>query len=122
MYNKSANISKSFKAKEDKMNGYIIKATYLTGPHKGRSYFLQKGVFVTDDPGDQWSDNCYKTENICKSICRKLENSSMVEHVIEKRMREYQSKNGYSVSEYMINELMKYKPYFVKTVRNSNVY
>lgn len=104
------------------MNGYIIKATYLTGPHKGTSYFLQKGGFVTADPDDQWSDNCYKTENICKSICRKLENSSMVEHVIEKRMREYQSKNGYSVSEYMINELMKYKPYFVKTVRNSNVY
>lgn len=104
------------------MNGYIIKATYLTGPHKGTSYFLQKGGFVTADPDDQWSDNCYKTENICKSICRKLENSSMVEHVIEKRMREYQSKNGYSVSEYMINELMKYKPYFVKTVRNSNFY
>lgn len=35
LYNKSANISKSFKAKEDKMNGYIIKATCLTGPHKG---------------------------------------------------------------------------------------
>lgn len=34
IYNKSANISKSFKAKEDKMNGYIIKATCLTDPYK----------------------------------------------------------------------------------------
>lgn len=25
------------------MKGYIIKVTYLTGPHEGKSYFLQKG-------------------------------------------------------------------------------
>lgn len=104
------------------MNGYIIKATYLTGPHKGRSYFLQKGGYLASDPDDQWSDNCYKTENICKSICRKLESSNMTEHVVEKRLREYRSQNGYNVSEYMINELMKYKPYFVKTVHNSDVH
>lgn len=104
------------------MNGYIIKATYLTGPHKGRSYFLQKGGYVTSDPDDQWSDNCYKTENICKSICMKLERSNMAEHVVEKRIREYRSQNGYNVSEYMINELMKYTPYFVKTVHNSDVH
>lgn len=104
------------------MNGYIIKATYLTGPHKGKSYFLQKGGYVTSDPDDQWSYNCYKTENICKSICMKLERSNMTEHVVEKRLREYRSQNGYNVSEYMINELMKYQPYFVKTVRNSDVF
>lgn len=104
------------------MNGYIIKATYLTGPHKGTSHFLQKGGYVTSDPDDQWSDNCYKTENICKSICRKLESSNMTEHVIEKRYREYRSQNGYNVSDYMIYELMKYQPYFVKTVHNSDVF
>jgi hypothetical protein len=76
------------------MNGYIIKATYLTGPNTGRSYFLQKA----------------------------LERSNMLEHVLEKRYREYQSKNGYNVSKYMINELMKYTPYFVKTVHNSDVH
>lgn len=32
------------------MKGYIIKATYLTGTHKGKSYFLQKGGYVTSDP------------------------------------------------------------------------
>ena len=52
----------------------------------------------------------------------KLERSNMAEHVVEKRYREYQSKNGYNVSEYMINELMKYTPYFVKTVHNSDVH
>lgn len=103
------------------MNGYIIKATYLTGPHKGTCYFLQKGGYVTSDPDDQWSDNCYKTENICKSICMKLERSNMTEQVVEKRIREYRSQNGYNVSEYMINELMKYQPYFVKNVHNSDV-
>ena len=104
------------------MNGYIIKATYLTGPHKGTSYFLQKGGYVTSDPDDQWSDDCYKTENICKSVCRKLENSNMVEHAIEKKTREYKSQNEIQLSDYMIYELMKYQPYFVKTVRNSDVF
>lgn len=52
----------------------------------------------------------------------KLERSNMTEHVVEKRLREYRSQNGYNVSEYMINELMKYQPYFVKTVRNSDVF
>lgn len=104
------------------MNGYIIKATYLTGPHKGTSYFLQKGGYVTSDPDDQWSDNCYKTENICKSICMKLERSNMAEHVVEKITREYRFQKGYNVSDFMIYELMKYEPYFVKTVHNSDVF
>lgn len=104
------------------MNGYIIKATYLTGPNKGSSYFLQKGGYVASNPDDQWSDDCYKTENICKSICRKLENRNMVEHVIEKKTREYKSQNGIKLSDYMIYELMKYQPYFVKTVHNSDVF
>ena len=51
----------------------------------------------------------------------KIERRNMTEHVVEKRIREYRSQNGYNVSEYMINELMKYQPYFVKNVHNSDV-
>lgn len=52
----------------------------------------------------------------------KLERSNMAEHVVEKRTIEYRSQKGYNVSDFMIYELMKYEPYFVKTVHNSDVF
>ena len=104
------------------MNGYIIKATYLTGPNKGSSYFLQKGGYVASNPDDQWSDDCYKTENICKSICRKMEANNKIEHNLETKRRIYQAKKGQTLTKFAIYELMKYEPYFVKTVHPSNVF
>lgn len=104
------------------MNRYIIKATYLTGPHKGSSYFLIKRGYVTDHPDDQWEDNCYKTENICKRVCKKMEEDSRVDHFIESRNREKKINEGKEVSSFMIHELMSYEPYFVKTVHPASVY
>lgn len=104
------------------MNGYIIKATYLTGPHKGEYYFLQKGGYVTSNPDDQWSDTCYKTENICKSICRKMEANNKLEHDLETKRKIYRAEKGQNVSYFNIYELMKYEPYSVKTVHPSNVF
>lgn len=117
-----SNTSKSFKAKEDNMKGYIIKVTYLTGPHEGKSYFLQKGGFVTSDPDNQWSHNCYKTENICKSVCRQLGCNNKIDHMVEEKTREFQIQHGRDVSDSMIYELEYYEPYFVKNVYNSDVY
>ena len=104
------------------MKGYIIKVTYLTGPQEGKSYFLQKGGFVTYDPDNQWSHNCYKTENICKSICRQLGSNNIINHTVEEKTRELQIQNGRNVSDSMIYELEYYEPYFVKNVYNSDVY
>lgn len=104
------------------MKGYIIKVTYLTGPHEGKSYFLQKGGFVTSDPDNQWSHNCYKTENICKSVCRQLGCNNMIDHMVEEKTREFQIQHGRDVSDSMIYELEYYEPYFVKNVYNSDVY
>lgn len=73
------------------MKGFIIKVTYLTGPHLGKSYFLIKGGFVTDNPDRQWMDTCYKTENICRSAWqkpeRKIENDKMAAQCNKKNMR-----------------------------------
>lgn len=98
------------------MNRYIIKSTYLTGPHKGRSYFLTKGGYVTDQPDEQWSDTCYKTANICRAVCTKLSANNIVEHRLENKQRERQMEKGQSISVSMIYELMSYEPYEVKTV------
>lgn len=104
------------------MKGYIIKVTYLTGPQTGKSYFLQKGGFVASDPDNQWSHNCYKTENICKSVCRQLGCNNIIDHMVEEKTREFQIQHGRDVSDSMIYELEYYEPYFVKNVYNSDVY
>lgn len=98
------------------MNGYIIKATYLTGPHIGRSYFLTKGGYVTDEPDVQWSYACYKNESICRAVCKKLSSNNIIEHRLENKQRGRQMENGRSISVSMIYELMSYEPYEVKTV------
>lgn len=98
------------------MNRYIIKSTYLTGPHNGRSYFLIKGGYVTDHPDEQWSDDCYKTASICRAVCTKLSANNIVEHRLENKQRERQTEKGQSLSVSMIYELMSYEPYEVKTV------
>lgn len=103
------------------MTGYIIKVTYLTGPHKGEFYFLQKSGFATSNPDEQWSHNCYKTENICKAVCRQRGCDNMIHHMVEEKTRELQIQNGHTVSDSMIYELEYYEPYLVKTVHNSDV-
>ena len=103
------------------MKGYIIKATYLTGPNAGKSYFLQKGGCLTADPDVQWSHNCYQTEDACMSVCRQIGCDNIINHMVEEKTRELQIQNGHTVSDSMMYELEYYEPYFVKTVRNSNV-
>ena len=54
------------------MNGYIIKATYLTGPHKGTSYFLQKGGYVTSDPDDSGQTTATKQKTSASQFAESL--------------------------------------------------
>lgn len=103
------------------MKGYIIKVTYLTGPYLRKSYFLIKGGYVTDNLDRQWTDTCYKTENICRSVCRKLQNRSDIEHEIEAKQRVRAAFNGKHVSEYRLYEKELFEPYEVKTVYSSTV-
>lgn len=101
------------------MNRYVIKSTYLTGPHKGRSYFLikgGKGWYVTDHPDELSSADCYKTESICRSVCNKLSANNIVEYRLENKQRERQAEKGQTISVSRIYELMSYEPYEVRTV------
>lgn len=57
---------------------YVIKATYLDGPHKGKSCTLMKGGYVGATTEDEienytyWHDECYKTLGSCKAVCARL--------------------------------------------------
>ena len=48
---------------------YLIKATYLEGPHAGKVYFLRKGGFVTDLYQYQWEDTTYSSRSTAQRFC-----------------------------------------------------
>lgn len=103
------------------MDGYLIKATYITGPHAGKSYLLRKGGYVTDETQGQWADTVYKTEAICKRRCEKMTVESDTEYYIETTSRANRRMAGKEVSRYRIHEKMIYEPYLVTDVHPTNI-
>ena len=51
------------------MKGYVIKVTYLTGRHKGKSYLMKKGGYVTKEHNYHFESDVYKTLGIAKRVC-----------------------------------------------------
>lgn len=51
---------------------YLIKATYLEGLHKGETYLLRKGGYVTDEDTYQDIEDTYSSLGVAKRICKKL--------------------------------------------------
>lgn len=69
-------------------NRYLIKATYLEGPHSGKVYFLRKEGYVTDLYQYQWEDTTYASEAIAKRVCSRLTKNNDHEVEWERRMNE----------------------------------
>lgn len=98
------------------MIGYLIRATYLTGPHKGKSYLLRKGGHVTEEGATEWDDTTYRSENICSAQCKKLTKGNELNYQFETRDRESAEKQGSKLAGSRIYQLMHYEPYFVANV------
>lgn len=103
------------------MNGYLIKATYLTGPHTGKSYFLRKGGYVTQECDTQWEDTVYKSESMCNARCKKLSAQNSSDYYIESCDRANRRFAGKEVARYRIHEKMTYEPYLVSDVHIYNI-
>lgn len=95
---------------------YLIKATYLEGPHCGESYLLRKGGFVTDFPSIQWDDTTYKTEGICKRVCKHMFEENELNRRIERREEQWKIQKGGQPKKWYIYESQKYEPYAVDVV------
>lgn len=105
------------------MNGYLIKATYLTGPHKGESYLLRKGGYVTEEDRHEWDDTTYRTEGIALAQCRRLSHENELAYDDETYMRDSRIKEGKDLlHEWRIYEKMQYEPYLVTNVHPSRVF
>lgn len=98
------------------MNGYLIKTTYLTGPHKGRSYFLRKGGYVTEEGNHEWDDTTYRTLGIAQAQCKRLTEENERCYNDETGSRNRRIKEGKEVSKYRIYEKESYEPYMVEIV------
>lgn len=98
------------------MNGYLIKATYLSGRSIGRSYFLRKGGYVTTPNASQREDTVYKTLRIAKAQCKRLLEKNELDYNAETRTRNYRTKMNQFVSSNRVYEKMSYEPFEVQNV------
>ena len=103
------------------MNGYLIKSTYLTGPHKGKSYLLRKGGYVTEEGSHEWSDTTYRTLGIAQAQCKRLAEENERCYNDETWSRNRRIKEGKEVSKYRIYEKRSYQPYLVENVGKMSI-
>lgn len=96
------------------MTGYLIKATYLTGPHKGKSYLLNKGGYVTESTRFQHKDTTYKTLGFANRECKRLTEKYTLDYKIERQDNDYRISQGKSAKEFFIYEQMSFEPYPVE--------
>lgn len=78
------------------MNGdrYLIKVTYLEGPHAGKVHFLRKGGYVTDLFQYQWDDTTYSSKGAAQRVCTRLTTNNDSEVEWERRMNEVNIQRG----------------------------
>lgn len=90
------------------MTMYQIKATYLDGPHAGKSYVLTKGGYVAPD-GSQYRGDCYETVTAAKAISTKRQNRNKRSVENAKRFNAWRQANGLPGGEY-IEPRMTFEP------------
>ena len=93
------------------MKGYVIKVTYLSGAHKGRSYFLKKGGYIYSDGEFVLADNVYKSEAVAKRVCSLYANNNERDYLSERSYNEYRISKGHKGCDWFIYELESYEPY-----------
>ena len=97
------------------MTKYVIKATYIEGDHKGKTYFLNKGGYVVSNLEYVWQDSSYDLRT-CKAVCTKYAKHNAAQHKAELAEREYRERKGKENSKYRLYYLMSYEPYAIETV------
>jgi len=96
------------------MKRFLIKVTYLSGKHKGESYFMRKGGYVTQPDGYHFESETYATEAIAKRVCTKLYNNNELNRRVEEQTRAYDLKKGRTVHDWFLYEHESYEPYAIE--------
>jgi hypothetical protein len=100
------------------MTKYIIKTTYLEGPHEGKvSYVTKHGCVLIDAALNHvWHDDAYDTEAACKRACTLRMKHIEVQRRIELKDRERRIQQGKPVSKYRLYYLERYEPFAIETL------
>lgn len=93
------------------MKRFVIKVTYLSGRHKGKTYFLKRGGYVYSKGEFVLKDDTYASESIAKRVCTLYTNNNKRDNLSEIKYNEYRKSMGYEVRDWLINELESYEPY-----------
>lgn len=97
---------------------YLIKVTYTEGIHKGESYLLRKGGYVTDEDRIEWEDTTYKSEGICRRACKHLFEENELSRKCERMDEQIRMKRGGDPKNFYIYESATYEPYPVEAVED----
>lgn len=98
------------------MKRFLIKVTYLEGIHKGTSYLMKKGGYVTDEDSIHWVEEAYKTEGICKRVCKHLFEENELGKRSERMDEAIQMRKGKPAKSFYIYESQSFEPYEVDAV------
>lgn len=93
------------------MKRFLIKVTYLTGRHKGKTYFLKKRGYVCGENEYVFADEAYATEAIAKRVCTIYRNNNKRDYDSERSYNNYKISKGEKGKEWFIYELESYEPY-----------
>lgn len=98
------------------MKRYLIKVTYLEGPHIGHTYLLRKGGYVTEEGHIEWEDTTYATIGIAQRVCKKLRLNNDINVDIERKDRAWAEKRGKTFRDFNIYVAQSYEPYEVEVL------
>lgn len=96
------------------MKGYVIKVTYLSGRHKGKTYLMKKGGYVTEEHFHHFESDVYKTLGIAKRVCTIYENNNQRDYLHERNYNDYRISKGYEGKDWFIYELERYEPFEIE--------
>lgn len=99
-----------------KAQRYLIKATYLEGPHEGETYFLRKDGHVTEADFPQGFSDTYASKASAARRCRKLESDNTIDRNIERREETHRIKKGKPPKEWYLYHLESYEPFEVEAI------
>lgn len=93
------------------MKRYLIKVTYLTGQHKGKTYLLKKGGYVYSEGEYVLAENAYTSEAIAKRVCTMYRKNNEHDYHCERNYNDYKIAKGEKGKDWFIYELESYEPY-----------
>ena len=96
------------------MKGYVIKVTYLTGRHKGRTYLMKKGGYITEEHYHHFESDVYTTLRTAKRVCTVYRKNNERDYNDERRTNEYNISKGRPPKDWFIYELESYEPFEVE--------